>query len=261
MINNQRIRKAHEQAGVALVVVLIFMLALSAIAIFAARNATMGERQARNETEYQVARQAAEAALRDAERELYPDPAVVPPTTPACSRAASQLRSGSRIISSDEFTSSCLGGQCLMPPARYAVAWVGATKDTGTNPGEPWWPISKGGLWEAKGTTCATYSGPVPLGRYTGVPPLIGVSKQPDYLIEYLDSPIQDTALVNKGFQCITPLIGVAVALAAADQTAAALPPPLMGCYIFRITARGFGLSDNTEVMMQSYFSIVRPAS
>lgn len=251
-----------KQSGVALVVVLIFMLALSAIAIFASRNATLGERQARNETEYQIARQAAEAALRDAERELYPDPAVSAPTTPACARTGSVFRTNDRVVSSEEFTDSCLGGQCWVPAARYAQDWDSATKASGVKPGEPWWPISKGGLWTSSGSTCASYTGPVPLGRYTGVPPLRGVRAQPDYLIEYLGDPSQDAALIGKGFQCVTPLIGVGAALAAADQVnAAAMTSPLMACYLFRITARGFGPSSNTEVMMQSYFSIVKPSA
>jgi type IV pilus assembly protein PilX len=251
-----------KQSGVALVVVLIFMLALSAIAIFASRNATMGERQARNETEYQIARQAAEAALRDGERDLYPDPAVPAPTIPACTRTGSVFRTNDRVVSADEFTDACLGGQCWVPAARYAVAWDSATIASGTSPGEPWWPISKGGLWNSSGSTCAAYKGSVPLGRYTGVPPLSGVWKQPDYLIEYIGDPSQDTALIGKGFQCATPLIGVGAALAAADQTTgAAVTSPLMACYLFRITARGFGPSSKTEVMMQSYFSIVKPSA
>ena len=47
-----------KPTGVVLVIVMLLMLALSVIAIFSARNATMGERQARNELEYQVARSA-----------------------------------------------------------------------------------------------------------------------------------------------------------------------------------------------------------
>jgi len=260
--NTQITWASPKQSGVALVVVLIFMLALSAIAIFASRNATMGERQSRNETEYQIARQAAEAALRDGERDLYPDPAVPAPTVPACTRTGSVFRTNDRVVSGDEFTNTCLGGQCWVGAARYSVAWDDATIATGTSPGEPWWPISKGGLWTRSGSACSAYAGPVPLGRYTGVPPLSGVSQQPDYLIEYLGDPSQDSALIGKGFQCATPLIGVAAALAAADQiNAAAVTTPLMACYLFRITARGFGPSSNTEVMMQSYFSIVKPSA
>ncbi len=248
------------QRGVVMVIVLLFMLALSTIAIFAVRNVTLGERQARNESDYQIARQAAEAALRDAERDIYPDAALPAPTTPECTRAGSLFRAEDRIVSPDEFTTDCLGGQCWVPAARYVVAWRSATA---ASAGEPWWPVTKGGLWDSDGSggsTCTTYKGAVPLGRYTGVPPLGGVSQQPDYLIEYLGDPTQDPTLVGKGFKCSTPLIGGTAAVAAADATTTPVASaPDMACYLFRITARGFGPSPNTEVVMQSYFSIVKP--
>lgn len=254
--------KSHRQSGVVLVIVLLFMLALSTIAIFGARNVTLGERQARNEVEYQVARQAAEAALRDAERDIYPDAPSVPPVTTACNRTNSLFRAAERVISASEFTDTCLGGQCWVPTARYSVAWNSATT---TNRGEPWWPISKGGLWASSGSTCATFTGPTPLGRYTGVAALGGVSQQPDYLIEYLGDPAQDTAMAGKGFKCDTPYIGAsatATARAAADQVDPSVAASeLMSCYLFRITARGFGPSTNTQVVMQSYFSIIKPKS
>lgn len=250
--------KPPRQSGVVLVIVLLFMLALSTIAIFGARNVTLGERQARNENEYQVARQAAEAALRDAERELYPDPSVAAPTTPVCPRTGSVFRTNDRIVSKNEFTEDCLGGQCWVASARYAQAWDSANKTSA--PGEPWWPVSKGGLWDSSGNSCATYKGAVPLGRHTGVKPLGGVSQQPDYLIEYIGDPVQDPTLAGKGFKCATPLIGVGAELASKDQLApAALAVPQMSCYLFRITARGFGPSANTQVVMQSFFSIVKP--
>ena len=241
-----------------LVIVLIFLLALSTIAIFAARNATLGERQARNETEYQIARQAAEAALRDAERDLYPDAALPAPTTPACTRAGSLFRNVDRVVSSSEFTSNCLAGQCWSAAASYSVAWKSATT---SNKGEPWWPISKGGQWGTASTECDAV-GAVPLGRFTGVPPLTGVSQQPDYLIEYLGDPSQDTALAGKGFDCNTALIGAAAGTkSAADEGSAPAPPLKMACYLFRITSRGFGPSTSTQVLMQSYFSIVKPSA
>lgn len=248
-----------KQSGVVLVIVLIFLLALSTIAIFAARNATVGERQARNETEYQIARQAAEAALRDAERDLYPDDATLPPpTTPACTRVGSLFRDVDRVVSSSEFTGDCLAGQCWVAAASYSVAWNSATT---SNKGEPWWPISKGGLWGTPSTDCDA-NGAVPLGRFSGVPPLSGVSQQPDYLIEYLGDPSQDAALAGKGFDCNTALIGAASGTkSAADEGAAPAPPLKMACYLFRITSRGFGPSVSTQVVMQSYFSIVKPSA
>ena len=245
-----------RQSGVVLVVVLLFMLALTTIAIFGVRNVTMGERQARNESEYQVARQAAEAALRDAERDLYLD---IKATAPgACSRVGSLIRADERVISDDEFTIACKAGQCGFPATdtRYTVAWDAATT---SKPGAPWWPISKGGLWTAKGTACDNYTGPVPLGRYTGVAALTGVTQQPDYLIEYIGDPTQAT--VQTGFSCQTALIGSTVGTIynAADETSGSAKPFTPSCFVFRITARGFGPTVNAQVLVQSYFSIVIP--
>jgi type IV pilus assembly protein PilX len=253
-----RIRQPR-QSGVVLVVVLLFMLALTTIAVFGSRNATMGERQARNESEYQVARQAAEAALRDAERDLYPDAALAPPNTPACTRSATGVRSDEHSVYDIEFTTTCLGGQCGFPASdtRNQVTWAAANTST---PGAAWWPVSKGGLWTPAGSSCADYAGAVPLGRYTGVAPLGGVSRQPDYLIEYIGDPTQGSA--QKGYQCDTVLIGSSLdAYNAADELDPSGGKFKPSCHLFRITARGFGPSANTQVLVQSYFSIVIPES
>ncbi len=241
-----------------LVIVLLFMLALSTIAIFGARNVTTGEQQARNEAEYQIARQAAEAALRDAERDMFPD--LPPPNTPACDRLSSFIRTEDRTINDAEFTTNCKAGQCGFPASdtRYTVAWDDA--DT-TTPGAPWWPVSKGGLWATGGSSCSNYTGPVPLGRYTGVSPLSGVAQQPDYLIEYIGDPTQ--ASVQSRYACQTALIGSSGAAVynAADEVVSGVKPFTPSCHLFRITARGFGPTVNTQVLLQSYFSIVVPES
>jgi type IV pilus assembly protein PilX len=244
-----------------LVVVLLFMLALSAIAVFGSRNATMGERQARNESEYQVARQAAEAALRDAERDLYPDSTVTPPTTPACTRSTTGIRSDEHSVYDTEFTTACLGGQCGFPavPDRNQVAWAAATA-TGSTQGAAWWPASKGGLWAPTGSGCSNYAGAVPLGRYTGVAPLTGVFQQPDYLIEYMGDPSQGTA--QQGYKCDTELVGTDPNACNSKDDPDCEPPKFEpSCHLFRVTARGFGPTENTQVLVQSYFSIVIPAS
>ncbi|HET8868828.1 MAG TPA: PilX N-terminal domain-containing pilus assembly protein, partial [Aquabacterium sp.] len=61
---------SRTQHGIALIVVLVFLLALTAISLYGARQAVFGERVARNVLDAQVAHQAAEAALRDAEADL-----------------------------------------------------------------------------------------------------------------------------------------------------------------------------------------------
>lgn len=252
--------RQRQQSGVVLVVVLLFMLALTTIAIFGARNVTLGERLARNETEYQVARQAAEAALRDAERDLYPD-LTLPAPTADCTRRRdeSSIRGGN--INATEFTTACLGGQCGFPTsdARYQTAWSAAS---GSVPGAPWWPTTKGGLWNGSGGTgCSTYNGAVPLGRYTGVAALRGVAQQPDYLIEYMGDPTQENVLID--YKCNTTYteLETGVVFNAADETVSGAKPFSPSCYLFRITARGFGPTIQTQVVMQSYFSIVIPES
>lgn len=268
-----------------LVVVLIFLLTLTTLAVFSSRNATLGERQARNEMEYQVARQAAEAALRDAEADLRMTSGEVTATNALCPRGG-LLRTAEATVSEEgiEFTDACLMGQCRMPQARYEVAYSAATT---TNPGQPWWPRSKGGLWNDNLTTkpsrgggainCGTFTGAVSLGVFTGTPALPGVARQPEYLIEYMN-PKQDTGLQTKDFRCTNPIGvggGATPSRASADQSASAGAAGMAtapSCHLFRVTARGFGASTrsatvgaatvdipNVEIVLQTYYHVLKP--
>jgi len=273
----------HQQTGVALVVVLIFMLALSIVAIFSSRNATLGERQARNELEYQVARQAAEAALRDAENDLLN--AIT--GTPTCTRTDSAFRRDGRwsVAAESEFTDTCLRGQCnfylpdrTTPPARYEVTWaqaaINTTVDPGAEnlPGPPWWPTNRNGLWGNKVSVstanCTTFTGGVPLGTFTGAAAFPGVARPPEYMIEMIRPDKIST--LEPDFECpITAAVGAnANSLASADETGGGANTTSTGapCQIFRITARGFGASTQAallgnnpnplvEVVLQSYFA------
>jgi type IV pilus assembly protein PilX len=212
-------RVRRSQSGVALVVVLMFVLALSVLAAFSARNSSVGERVARNQLDYQTARQAAEAALRDAERDLLLTTGAIRPSAVCARGAARPVMDGPGLAS---FSSNCLGGQCSLPPATYTTANY-ATAVAGSV-AEPWWPVARGGLWNnnfsikpsrsTSAANCGTFVGAVPLGTYTGAPPISGVSRQPEYLIEVLER----------------------------------------GRIYFRISARGFGYNPATQVVLQSYF-------
>lgn len=206
------------QHGVALIVVLIFIVALTSLAIFSARDVSLGEQLARNQLDSQVAREAAEAALRDAEFDL-----LLPTGTlragAFCDRGTDRALSGTAAPSA--FQANCLRGQCRVPPAMYATTNYD-TAPSATNY-EPWWPASKGGLWNddistkpttAASANCLTFTGGVPFGTFSGRTRIAGVSRQPEYLIE---------ALTN-------------------------------GTDLVRITARGFGRNPNTEIVLQSYF-------
>ena len=225
-----KLRPASSTAerGVALVVVLIFIVALTSLAIYSARDVSLGERIARNQLDAQVAREAAEAALRDAEFDLLLSTGIIR-TNANCSRGA--LRPVIEAVF--EFTPGCATGQCGLPQSLYDSSnYSTATTTTlamivapATITGEPWWPGSKGGQWNdvastkpsraspiSPGLNCA-FAGGVPYGTFTGRPPIVGVSRQPEYLIEYL--------LVGK---------------------------------FYRVSARGFGRNPTTEIMLQSYF-------
>lgn len=218
-------KRSAQQKGIALVVVLVFLLALTAISLYGARQAVFGEKIARNVLDAQVAHQAAEAAMRDAEMDLAMPEGRVP-------RGAFCLRTGMRPIAAHVAMlvdhASCLGGICHLTDLQHeslnSATAVAAASPEAAPTGEPWWSPSKGGRWNnswgdkpAKaGENCDTFTGGVPLGTYTGVTRIAEVSQQPEYLIEYM------------GMRDLRPL--------------------------FRITARGFGYDRATQAMVQSYF-------
>lgn len=211
-----------QQRGVAMLVVLVFTLALTGLAIVSAKLALQGEGMARNQLDNQVARQAAEAALRDGERDLMLLSGVKSATA-TCARGAERPVMSQVVL----FDSACTHGQCAYrDDTRGTANFANAST---TQRGEAWWPSAKGGLWNntvtdkpsaltrSDDSKCASFTGAVPLGVYTGASPIDGVVQQPEYLIE----PIRRA-----------------------------------NTYFFRITARGFGYRQGTEVVVQSYFRV-----
>jgi|688.fasta_scaffold391919_1 type IV pilus assembly protein PilX len=207
-----------SQNGVALIVVLIFIVALTSLAIYSARDVSLGERLARNQLDSQVAREAAEAALRDAEFDLQ-----LPNGTLRAGAFCARNNITERPINTNQagssFGADCLRGQCSIATSILASSNYNAAPSA-TNY-EPWWPATKGGLWNddlstkpttAASANCASFTGGVPFGTFTGRTRIPGVSRQPEYLIEKITLDF------------------------------------------VRITARGFGRNPNTEVVLQSYF-------
>lgn len=211
----------HPQAGMTLVVVLLLMATLAVGGLYTARSALMGERLARNQLDLSVAKQAAEAALRDGEKDLMLAGGTKP-TGAVCDRGSAARP----VVSHLALFSTCKAGQCdtLSEANRLAADYTQG--GTGGSTAEVWWPVAKGGLWGSDTSTkplvggatkCGTFTGGVPLGTYTGASAILGVSQQPEYLLE----------LVRKGQDTV-----------------------------FRITARGFGQRSGTEVVLQSYFRV-----
>lgn len=214
----QSFRSIQHQQGVALVVVMIFIVALSMLAAYSMNSANLSERLARNKLDLQLAREAAESALRDAETDLQ--------LVTGVQRAGANCARGNQRPLADrllEFSKTCSNGQCFFLDSYYVSADY-SSSTAASNTGEPWWPTVKGGLWNDDLTTKPTalntncnFTGAVPYGTYSGRARLPGVSRQPEYLIERI---------------------------ARAD----------FGGSVFRITARGFGRGPSTEVVLQTYF-------
>jgi type IV pilus assembly protein PilX len=212
----------NSQTGVALIVVLIFIVAFTSLALYSARDVSLGERLARNQLDAQVAREAAEAALRDAEFDLMLFKNETLRTGAYCFRGvdARPVNSAGGITG---FSATCSKGQCNLPEANYSNSNYSLGASTLAN-FEPWWPAAKGGLWNDDLTTKPTgvnvncsFNGGVPYGTFTGRASIIGVSRQPEYLIElFTRNPFSNSFV--------------------------------------RITARGFGRNPNTEIVLQSYF-------
>jgi len=195
-----------------MVVVLMFLLVITGLALFSARYATMSEGMSRNQLDAERARQAAESALRDAERDLLIAEGAKPPGAP-CDRTPVRPV----FANFAAFTDTCNAGQCATPDVAYTQSnWTDGTNAV------PWWGPTKG-QWKdtfvrpgVDGAACE-FTGGVPLGTFTGAPPIIGVAHQPEYMIE----------IVRKASGRLV---------------------------FFRITARGFGASERTQVVLQSYF-------
>lgn len=89
----------RQQQGAALITGLIFLIVLTMIGITAARMSTLEERMAGNLRDRALALQAAEVALRDAERDI--------------------LNSG-RVSGISNFVAACTNGLCYNGPAGFA---------------------------------------------------------------------------------------------------------------------------------------------
>lgn len=181
---------ARRAAGIALPIVLMFLLIITIAAAFGVRRATLGEGITRNQLDYEVARQAAEAALRDGQRDLFS-------LTPGrvCNRGATRpLKSN---LSPGQWTAACTFGQCYVTPQSLAAG----NYANGTNP-QPWWPASKNGRWgDNEGLTACNFTGGIPIGTYTDTPNVNGVARQPEYLLELVDRPYDQILRVTaRGF-------------------------------------------------------------
>ena len=235
-------KSAHSQSGAVLIVVIVLIAILSATVAYTTKNTLQGGQQIRNERDYLLAYQAAHAALWDAERDLELNPGQVLPNAD-CVRGTG-FRSTPPDLhnpnASPQFTTNCLAGQCISANTDWSSAGP-------SHPGAPWWPVSKSGKWSPMNTAsaitaqCETFTGSIPLGTFTGNPAFKGVARQPDYLIELMrPASTSPDASLGGNYTCQTPAVD---------------------CLVFKITARGFGSSLTSEVLLQSMVTLQTSAA
>ncbi|MBX3657893.1 MAG: hypothetical protein KF740_05610 [Ramlibacter sp.] len=120
-----RRRNTVGQKGIALIFVLVMMSIISAVAIIAARTTLLSERAARNDRDRQVAFQAAEMALNDAERDIM-DPTIDVPNKRACLFGKAVMAEEGKCQSSATRRGVCKSSQALDDadtPMYKAVDW------------------------------------------------------------------------------------------------------------------------------------------
>jgi len=181
MTSSSARRGRNGTTGIALPVVLMFLLVITIAAVFGIRRSTLGEGITRNQLDYEIARQSAEAALRDAERDLFSSYSAMPANA-VCDRTGARPLKDKLVPGLWEAT--CPKGQCRVSPDYLAASNYATAANA-----QAWWPAAKGGLWgdNSGALNCSTFAGGVPIGTYTGTPHIGGVARQPEYLIEWID--------------------------------------------------------------------------
>ncbi len=212
LLNNARLQR--RSAGFALITSLIMLLVITILALGGARLALDSKRISRNQRDNSIAFQAAEAALRDAERDIQDAGAV------STSRSDNFVRTSNQPFPS----SGCYTGgpENARPDRKRGLC---ATTDEAN----PIWNIVS---WKDSGSDSQT----VGYGDFTGATFPVGQgvlpSQRPRYIIE---------ALVDRD------------AGQRADKTGGN-DNDLSPSYIFRITAVGWGPYGSAPVMLQSYY-------
>jgi type IV pilus assembly protein PilX len=140
-----------HQSGAALITGLIFLVVLTMIGITSARMSTLEERMSGNMRDRSIAMQAAERALRDAERDILG-------AVPAAARNLSGLTGFVADCGASTAGNTADDGLCYNGTAGYA------------NP-----------IWSAVNMTAAPS---VAYGRFTNAANIAGLSAQPRYVLE-----------------------------------------------------------------------------
>lgn len=246
--HTQDARKVRASSGFVLITSLIFLVVLSMLTLMALRKSLFEERMSGNDRDTYVAREAAELALRDAERDILGQRfdgqycAVVGASTcggnlrQTGNRPANATDAGNFWIASNpQFqTMGTITLNSSARPGSLTGTNIGVyTRDSTTTCGKPLWQAAD---WDANSpptarrcTDASSIVRTVIFGEFTGAPNTFGTgARLPRYLIEIFDA--QDMGIYNSNK------------------------------VFFRITAVGFGRvgkddGNLTSVTLQSVYS------
>jgi len=176
-VRASQIKIYSKQRGAALLMAMLFLVIITLIGVTSMVGTALEERMARNSRETNIAFQAAEAALRDAETDLNNTGAV--PRVPAITTADFTMAAGtcSNTGECKPGTAACPGGPPQVWDASCTAGLPSQLEDTtksvryGTYTNSPFFPISAQNTEGLAGTVTL---------------PSMGVSKQPRYVVEYL---------------------------------------------------------------------------
>ena len=152
----------RRQRGASLLVALLLLAVLLIFGTYGAQNASIFERVSGNSRDRDIAFNAAESALRDAEAYLFSVPNLPVPETSL----------------SGVYTFNNITGLTLT--AALQPAGASATNDTTST-----------AVWADPAAITFLKSNGFAYGAKTGVAPLAGVTQQPSYILEYL-LPVQN---------------------------------------------------------------------
>jgi len=180
-------RRARER-GISLVTTLVLMLATLGLGVAVMGVNTMEERMIANTKDRDLALQAAEAALRDAEQDV-----------------------ASNITPATAFNDSCAGGLCTPPSQRDGIGALASLPVEDARLGFDWSADAK----------VRSY------GQYTGAAPFPNVAQQPRYVVEkfsYLGTPAGESVVL--GSEPVAPGVGYRItarAVGAREETVVVL--------------------------------------
>ena len=238
-MNTRRAFPSRVEAGFSLVVSLMMLIVIIILGISASQMAINEERGSRNDRDRQIAFQAAEAALKDAEYEI------LDPASPACAALPPANRGRGRAGTFTCFNATNRFGFAASPTSPCSVPPNEGLCEYYPAPATPAWRLGPADPTHVDFVADAKGSGPkssVEYGRFTGR--TYGSQKTlgtglplsiypPRYIIEVIPRNTSVDTLTGAGSD------------SESSQQA----------NMFRVTAIGFGANINTQVVLQTVVS------